>query len=388
MAVLVECVCHRIQSLKNRKCGHCGCDLAKFKKAKERAVYWISFRLPGGKQRRERIGYSIEEARDADGKRRVQKREKRIFDILPEATMTFSELTKWYIEARTDEGLRSFSDIKTDLANFNAMHGDRVVQDLRLEDLEQYQRARLKAGRAPATIDQELTNVKTMMTRALKNRKIGIHVLDPFLHVKKLMKAGANIRSRVMGLGEHERILRVAPAHLRAILIVALNTGMRRGEILELRWSWVDREKGFIRLPAASVKEGRPKSIPINRHVARVLQDLGRVRILGRDEVFLYRGRPVKGIRRSLEASCKRAGIAFGRKVTGGITFHDIRRTVKSMMVEAGVDPALRNALLGHAQVGMDARYIHPSDEALRRAMDLYTAFLDGTQGVKNANVE
>lgn len=387
MAVLVECVCHRIQSLKNQKCGRCGCDLVKLKKAKERAVYWISFRLPGGKQRRERIGYSIEEARDADGKRRVQKREKRIFDILPEATMTFSELTKWYIEARADEGLRSFSDIKTDLANFNAMHGDRVVQDLRLEDLEQYQRARLKAGRAPATIDQELVNVKGMMNRALKNKKIGIHVLDPFVHVKRLLKAGANARDRVLALDEYEKLLRGAPANLGAILVVAMNTGMRRGEILGLRWPWVDRERGFIRLPASFVKEGRPKSIPINRHVARVLQDLGRVRILGRDEVFLYRGRPMKGIRRSLETACKAAGVAFGRG-SGGITFHDIRRTVKSLMAEAGVDPALRNALLGHAQAGMDARYIHPSDEALRRAMDLYTAFLDGTLGEKNVNVE
>ena len=62
--------------------------------------YWINYRLPGGKQRREFVGYSIEEARDADGKRRSQKRENKIeeiFDIQAEAKMTFTELGEWWL---------------------------------------------------------------------------------------------------------------------------------------------------------------------------------------------------------------------------------------------------------------------------------------------------
>jgi hypothetical protein len=53
--------------------------------------------LPGGQQRREFIGISIEEARDAEGKRRTQKRENRIFDILMDSKITFKELTSWYL---------------------------------------------------------------------------------------------------------------------------------------------------------------------------------------------------------------------------------------------------------------------------------------------------
>ena len=89
MAILAECpICHKKQAVKNKRC-FCGADMEKLKRAKEKVRYWISYRLPGGKQRREPVGFSIEEARDADGKRRVQKRENRIFDIKPEAKMTF-----------------------------------------------------------------------------------------------------------------------------------------------------------------------------------------------------------------------------------------------------------------------------------------------------------
>ena len=95
MAILAECpFCHKKQSARNKIC-KCGAELDKLKRSKK-IRYWINFRLPDGKQRREFVGNSIEKARDADGKRRGQKRENRIFDMLPESNMTFQELAEWY----------------------------------------------------------------------------------------------------------------------------------------------------------------------------------------------------------------------------------------------------------------------------------------------------
>ena len=81
MAILAECpICHKKQKVTNKKCWNektkrgCGADLDKAKRSR-RVRYWIQYRLPNGKQRKEFVGCSIEEARDADGKRRVQKRE-------------------------------------------------------------------------------------------------------------------------------------------------------------------------------------------------------------------------------------------------------------------------------------------------------------------------
>ena len=100
MSVLAECpFCHRKQSLKNKFCT-CGADLDKLKRQRDKVRYWIDFKIPKGKTRREPVGYSISEARDADGKRKVQKRENRIFDMLPESNMTFSELAEWYLDLR------------------------------------------------------------------------------------------------------------------------------------------------------------------------------------------------------------------------------------------------------------------------------------------------
>jgi integrase len=74
---------------------------------------------------------------------------------------------------------------------------------------------------------------------------------------------------------------------------------------------------------------------------------------------------------------CKRAKIAYGLKATGGIVFHDIRRTFKTNMLLAGVDKVHRDAILGHSLKGMDAHYIVVSDDSLTRAMDRYTKWFD-----------
>ena len=92
MAILAQCpVCRKKQSTKIKVCV-CGHNLDKAKRSKK-VKFWINYRLPGGQQRRELIGTSIEEARDAEGKRRTQKRENRIFDILMDSKITFKELT-------------------------------------------------------------------------------------------------------------------------------------------------------------------------------------------------------------------------------------------------------------------------------------------------------
>jgi integrase len=128
-------------------------------------------------------------------------------------------------------------------------------------------------------------------------------------------------------------------------------------------------------LPAELPKEKKPKSIPINHHVLKVLDALPRS--LHHDCVFTYRGKPIKKLRRSFETACRNAKIPYGRKVEGGITFHDIRATFKANMLRAGVDKVFRDVILGHSLQGMDAYYLKPSDDDLREAMDQYTAWMD-----------
>jgi integrase len=172
------------------------------------------------------------------------------------------------------------------------------------------------------------------------------------------------------------KLVDVAPAHLKAFLTIAFNTGMRGGELRGLRWSYVDREKLVIRLPAECTKENRAKVIPINHRVKKVLADLPRA--IHHDYVLTYRNEPfLKGIIKSLIKTCGKARIPYGQHEPNGITFHDIRRTVKTNMINAGVDQVHRDTILGHSLRGMDAHYMAPSEDDLRRAMGKYTAWLD-----------
>lgn len=383
MSVLIECPhCHFKQSLSHKKC-KCNADLDKLKKS-QKVKYWIDYRVDG-KQRREPVGFLLEEARAADGKRKSQIIENRIFEIMPDAKMTFGELIEWYLGLKSVKKLKSFERVEDALDNFKKAFGNKVVSTIKPLDLENYQVTREEDGKAPATIDMELTIAKTVVNKAFDNDLVGGRTLKAFRSIKRKLKRGSNARDRKLSIEEYVRLLGVASDHLRGILIIAMNTGMRKGEIFDLKWSYIDMKGGFIRLPKEATKEKQSKSIPINSNVKKVLGSLPRA--LHHDSVITYRGKPVDmGLRKSMIAACKAAGIEFGMNKQGGLRFHDIRGTVKTNMLKAGIDKALRDKLLGHSLQGMDAFYLKFTDDDLRQAMDTYTKWLD--QQVKKIKVD
>ena len=245
VAILAECpICHRKQNASNRLCS-CGEDLVKAKKSK-RVRFWINYRLPGGKQKREAVGFSIEEARDADGKRRSQKRENRIFDIKPDAKMSFNELTKWYLELERVKVLARYSILKINLKSFNEMFGDTIVNKLKPMDLENYQAKRKAEGQADAYVDQQISMARAMINKAFDNDLVGGDVVKVFKRVGKLLKGDSNARDRVLSTQEFERLMAALPAHTKGIVAMGYYGGMRRGEVLNLTWDHVDLRNRLI----------------------------------------------------------------------------------------------------------------------------------------------
>jgi len=378
LAILAECPrCHKRQAVKNRICS-CGDDLVKEKRL-QKVRYWVVNRLPNGKQRWEPVGLSIEEARAAEGKRRAQKVENPgILEKVPAERMTFAELADWYLDLSPVKKLSSYNRIRQGIANFNRAFGARIVSTLKPLDLEDYQEKREEGGRAPATIDMEISLVKTMVAKAFDNDLVDGRTVKAFRVVKRKLKKAGNARKRTITIEEYLKLVDVAPDHLKAFLTVAFNTGMRTGELRALRWSHIDREKWFIRLPADIPKEKKAKVIPINHNVKRVLADLPRA--IHHDFVLTYKNEPIVtagGIKNSFISACGKAGILYGQHEPNGVTFHDLRRTVKTNMLNAGVDKVHRDIILGHSLHGMDVHYMSPSEEDLHRAMSKYTAWLD-----------
>jgi integrase len=374
MAIYAECpICRRKQSLKNKKC-QCGQNLDKAKKS-QRVRYWVSYYLPGRKQRREPVGFSLEEAKDAHGKRRGQKREGRFFDMLPEAKLTFKQLTKWYLALDRVKEFASYSITKVYLEKFNTEFGDMVISDIRPEHLESLIVKRLKQGNAPATVDQEIGKVKAMINKGFDNDKVGAKTIKAFRKWKKLIKGNANARTRVLTREEFQKLVDHAVPHLKGILFMAYYTGMRKGEILNLTWDKVDLKNRVISLEAQDTKDKEPRTVPVNDELLKALRNIPRA--LHDQHVFLFRGKPIEDIREALREACKGAGIEYGRLKKGAFVFHDLRHTFNTNARRAGVHESVIMKITGHSTRQMFDRYNTVDDRDILEASQRIGLFLE-----------
>ena len=353
MAILAECTCHRKQSAKNRKCKYCGADLIKLKKNGQ-IRYWISFRF-NGKQRREFVGYSAEEAAAADGKRKAQKKEGRILDILPGAKITFQDLGKWYLAQAKVQDLAYHKTLQYNISAFNSEFGQHLVNKIKLLDLENYQSLRKKAGKSDSYIDQEVGAARRMLVKAWENDMVSGDTLKPFKRLKKMLKKGSNKRDRVLSTEEFNTLITNLPKHARDIIIAAFYTGMRRGEVLSLTWDRVDFNLRTIKLERDQTKDDEKRYIPISDSLLALLKNISRD--IRDSHVFLYKGAPLKDIRASLKKACEKSGIPYGRNTENGITFHDLRHTFNTNMRKAGTHDTVTMDITGHSTREMFDRY-------------------------------
>ena len=369
MAVLVECLCHKKQSLRNKACS-CSEDLVKLKRA-NKVNYWITYRLPGGKQKREVVGTSIDEARDADGKRRVQKREHRIFDIKPESKMTFQELTNWYLNLESVKAKRYYPILKISFAKFNHVFGNRIVADIKPSELEDYRAKRKREGKAESTIDQELSAAKVVINTAFLDDKVSGEVLKRFKSVKKYLtgaRRNSNQRTRVLSPLEFNHLEGSASLHLKPILRAGYETGMREGEILKLKWGMVSLKDRVINLSKEITKDREDRVIPISDELLGALDRLPRG-IKEDYPVFTYRRKEIRDIRAGLKRACTNAGILYGRFKRDGFVYHDVRRTFYTDMRRAGVQESVIKAITGHSRNEVSDRYNQVDLKDMREAI-------------------
>ena len=385
MSIIAECpLCRLQQSAKNKECPRCQANLKSLMRAQKVKLY-IKYRI-NGKQIKELVGTSIDEAKDADGKRRSQKREGRIFEIIPGRKTTFRELKTWYLKLDSTKNLKSYERIEDCLENFDKVFGETLVGEIKRTDLESYQLRREKQGAADATIDMEIVIAKTMVNKAFDDDLVGGRTIKAFKGIKRKLKRKSNARERKLSIEEYVKLLVVAPGYLKSILTIAMNTGMRKGEILKLQWSKnIYLENGIIRLSKDDTKELKPKRIPINKNVKEVLDNIPHSP--DHDYVISYRGKPISaGIRNSMITACKKVGIEYGMKKPNGLRFHDIRTSVKTYMLRAGVKETVRDLVLGHSLKGMNEYYIKLTDQELIEEVELYTKWLD--EQVKLVKIE
>ena len=381
MGILAECpVCRTRQSIKKKSCNKCGEALDKAKKGK-RVNYWISYRLPSGKQKQEPIGTSIDEARAADGKKRTLKKEGKLFDIKEDAKMTFSELAGWYMGLEKVKSKSYYPTVKYNLKSFNDVFGNLIINKITLDDLENYQIRRQKEGYSASYIDQQIGAAKAMANRAFKRDKVSGHVIREFQKIERLLKKDSNARDRILTHDEFTLLCENAARHIREIVTMGYYTGMRKGEILNLTWDKVDMKNGFIHLEAEDTKDKEKRSIPMCDELHKMLTNV--TRHINNPHVFLFRGKPVSDIRRGLVKACEESNIVYGRNKKNGFTFHDTRHTFNTNMRKAGVPESVIMAITGHSTREMFDRYNTVDREDTHQAVkSLEVFFQNVTQNV------
>lgn len=341
-------------------------------------VWQIDYYDPQGK----RVMKCFPLKKDAEaylGKVQAAKREGRyhdVFDVKRETKITFDELADRYVE--NYRGQKCFSRLKYYLVDeYRVVFGNRRISDITYLDLETYRNRRkatlTRSGkpRTDATVNRELSTLRHMLNKAVEWE---MSETSPFAKGSRLMFKENNHRLRFLNEAEIEALLKACTPHLKPIVETALLTGMRREELLSLKWEQI--RNGFIYL--TETKSGKARPIPINDRLAEVFREVRRGNQLKSPYVFCdSQGRRFYQIRRSFTTACKKAGIE-------GFRFHDLRHTFASQLVMRGASLKAVQELLGHADLKMTMRYAHLSQGHLKDSVNLLNDMPNGKEMVNN----
>jgi excisionase family DNA binding protein len=219
-------------------------------------------------------------------------------------------------------------------------------------------KSRQEAGNAGSTINRFLALLRHMLNKAEDE---GYLESNPAKKIKPFRET--NRIERVLSQDEEKRLLAHSCGYLRSILVIGLNSGLRVGEILRLRWQDIDMEARKISI--LQTKAGKPRIAFIN---TPLLHELERMRSENGKADYLFFNektkKPLSRVSRSFLTACKKAGVENFR-------IHDCRRSFISRLLQKGADVETVRSLAGHSSLAMVQRYAHSQDETKRKAVEL-----------------
>lgn len=292
------------------------------------------------------------------------------------------------INGRKVGGVKSVAPALAALNSLRLHFDKRRIKSITHSDIESYKLMRLDAPvvrgkgenrtetqRSIASVNRELELLRAMLRFAIRQNWL---VRSPFEMGEPLIsKADETRRERILSRDEEKRLLdacgdRVITytrrgkqitakikaetrAHLRALIIAALDTACRRGELLKLRWQDVDMVSRTITIIAENSKTARARTIGIT---PRLYNELERLQDLSPDDMTGLVFGISSTIKTAFKSACSDAGI-------DDYHWHDGRHTAITRMVNTGQPSAVIMKISGHTQHATFARYVNPDTEAI-----------------------
>lgn len=287
------------------------------------------------------------------------------------------------IEGRKIAGIKSIVTVKGQINTLKGYFGKRPIREITTESLTTFKLWRLKKdsdllGRPVKipTVNRELAVMRKMMRYAYGK---GWILKDIFFNARVIDTSAEMERHRLLTLEEENRLLdschgerevtykrkwkgkeqeitatiSVDNPRLKAMIILALDSGMRRGEIFKLRWQDIDFENHLIRVIGTHTKTERARLTPLSE---RAKDELCKVR----EFTFGERPFPVTDIKRSFATAKRLAEIE-------DLHFHDLRRTAITRWIQQGNPIALAGKLAGHSQLQTTMKHYTSTDADIVR---------------------
>jgi integrase len=270
----------------------------------------------------------------------------------PKPEMKFGELAALFL-ANGNPRPYHVERLKLLLPHFSEVPIGRINRNA----VQEYRQARHreKERLSDTTINRDIECLRRILFWAVDEGTLLTNPLSRVPMVRERRK-----RRAVMSVAEEQNLLAAASGHLREIITAALDTGMRRGEILAQRWEDVELTRKLLFVSHSKTPEGEAREIPLTKRLFELLK----AKQTPDGFVFIYKSKPIHRIKTAWRATLRRAGIQHYR-------FHDLRHTFNTRLMEAGVMQEIRKALMGHSS-GEDVQsiYTHVELPAKRAAIE------------------
>ena len=301
--------------------------------------------------------------------------------------LTLGQLAEEYLTYKTERGKRSLREDRRILTKclLPAFGADCLVRRLTAPTVAQYEKKR--TGQVTAfTVANELTVLRHMLRLG---KRWGYLADVPEITLPKK----PDPRERYLEESEIGKLLEACGKsrnpYLGAIVSLALNTGMRKGEILGLEWERIDLTADYglsARLTLYKTKSGKPRGVPLGQDAVDGLTALEPDPDRRTGLVFKRRdGQEWGQVRTAFATAMDRAGIK-------GFRFHDLRHTFASHYMMRGGNLYELKDILGHSDIKMTTRYAHLSPHHLRAGVErlkgLAPAPATAHSAAQNGNLE
>jgi integrase len=329
---------------------------------RKKSEWWIDFKDARGKRRRTKVGPNKRIAEEALNATLTKIARQEWVGVIEESKIGFSDFTKIWSDRilptlRPKTAARWSGIVKNHLKPFFTG----ALRAIELGAIEKYTAARLEAGATPASTNREIGVLRHLLKRACvwKDENDAPYLKHyPLEEWKPLQEPSG--RTRFLDETEIVQLLEACAEsrspYLRPFVLVALNTGCRRGEILSLTRDSIDWKRRTARL--TGTKNGDDRIVNLNDVALEALRALPS-RINGK----LFPFRDEHSVSRAFRRAADRAELKDFR-------LHDLRHTFASHCAMNGVQARGLQALLGHRDSRMTTRYSHLSDDYLKRAVN------------------